>query len=80
MLKRHLISGSKTDISMSYDLFGSTNSKNNQQRRDTNLLFVEVCTGGCQQNGCLNSESSVRSSCWFNNIFLYLLIFFLYIY
>lgn len=77
MLKRHLIGGSKTDTSMSYSLFSS---KNIHRRRDASSLFVEVCTGGCQQNGCLNSALPIRLNYWFSNFFSFLLInFFLFL-
>ncbi|CAD5206314.1 unnamed protein product [Bursaphelenchus okinawaensis] len=42
--------------------FLDSSQKTGQKRRDTDTLFVEVCTEGCEGDGCLNSAFSSAAS------------------
>ena len=52
-LKRHLIGGSNVDTPM----------LTHHRRREASLL-VEVCTGGCARDGCMNGASWTRPFFW----------------
>nr|CAD2186491.1 unnamed protein product [Meloidogyne enterolobii] len=55
--KRHFIGGTGTDINVG-------NSPASHRRRETGPLVVEVCTSGCQEDGCVSGGIRQKYGEW----------------
>lgn len=53
--RRHFVGGSGTDVQ----------PMASSRRRETGPLVVEVCTGGCQNDGCVSGAAGGRRHCGF---------------
>ncbi|KAL3119028.1 hypothetical protein niasHT_003811 [Heterodera trifolii] len=64
--KRHLIAGSAIDVEPTklWRVGNAGQSPPSHRRRETNPLVVEVCTGGCKENGCVNGVGGGGEAKW----------------
>ncbi|KAF7626063.1 hypothetical protein Mgra_00009754, partial [Meloidogyne graminicola] len=55
--KRHFFGGTGTDINIGQSLISN-------RRRETGPIVVEVCTSGCQEDGCVSGVNKQIYKSW----------------